>query len=169
RYDTYQDGRKPRLGLLTQRTELFRESLRENLILGAPDASSDELDDAVEKAQLKRMIERLPNGLEQILGDEGLGLSGGESRRMALARLLLYKPDLWLLDEMTEGLDKNTAQAVLETLREATKNKALLFVTHKQAEAELADKLLVFEDGQSWHIVERDQTDEWDRLVDGLR
>jgi ATP-binding cassette subfamily C protein CydC len=138
RYDTYQDGRKPRLGLLTQRTELFRESLRDNLILGAPDASSHELDEAVEQAQLKRMIERLPNGLDQILGDEGQGLSGGESRRMALARLLLYKPDLWLLDEMTEGLDKNTAQAVLATLREATKDKALLFVTHKQAEAELA-------------------------------
>jgi ATP-binding cassette subfamily C protein CydC len=107
--------------------------------------------------------------LDQILGDEGQGLSGGESRRMALARLLLYKPDLWLLDEMTEGLDKNTAQAVLATLREATKDKALLFVTHKQAEAELADKLLVFEDGQSWRIVERDQTDEWERLVESLR
>lgn len=169
RYDTYQDGRKPRLGLLTQRTELFRESLRDNLLLGAPDASADALDDAVEKAQLKAMVERLPKGLEQILGDEGQGLSGGESRRMALARLLLYKPDLWLLDEMTEGLDKNTAQAALETLREATKDKALLFVTHKQAEADLADKLLVFEDGQHWRLIERDQSEEWDRLVSSLR
>lgn len=169
RYDTYQDGQKPRLGLLTQRTELFRESLKDNLLLGAPDASLRELDHAVEKAQLKVMIERLPNGLEQILGDEGQGLSGGESRRMALARLLLYKPDLWLLDEMTEGLDKTTAAAVLATLKEATKDKALLFVTHKKAEADLADKLLVFEDGQKWRLVERSQTEDWARLVQGLR
>ncbi|MCV6577377.1 MAG: thiol reductant ABC exporter subunit CydC [Cohaesibacter sp.] len=169
RYDTYQDGQKPRLGLLTQRTELFRESLRDNLLLGAPDASSHELDHAVEKAQLKAMIERLPKGLEQILGDEGQGLSGGESRRMALARLLLYKPDLWLLDEMTEGLDKTTAAAVLATLKEATKDKALLFVTHKKAEADLADKLLVFEDGQKWRLVERSQAEDWARLVQGLR
>ncbi|MCT4654912.1 MAG: thiol reductant ABC exporter subunit CydC [Cohaesibacter sp.] len=169
RYETYQDGRKPRLGLLTQRTELFRESLRDNLCLGAPDAAQDEMDQVIEQAQLARMIERLPKGLEQVLGDEGQGLSGGESRRMALARLLLYKPDLWLLDEMTEGLDSNTAKSVLETLQNATKDKALLFVTHKKAEAELAQRLLVLEEGKAPHFIERSDKAAWQQVTANLR
>ena len=103
----------------------------------------------MDKAALSPLLARLPDGQEQGLGDDGQGLSGGESRRLALARLLLFKPDLWLLDEATEGLDYATAQAVLTTLREATGDKALMFVTHKQAEAALADRLLVIHDRQA--------------------
>lgn len=159
----------PRLGLLTQRTELFRESLAFNLRIGDATASDEALQQAMEEAELAKILNRLPEGLEQSLGDDGQGLSGGESRRMALARLLLFKPDLWLLDEATEGLDSVTAASVLETLRQATRNKALLFVTHKQREAELADKLLIVSEETPPRLITRADKAEWQEHIESLR
>ena len=169
----YEDGRatqfSPRIGLLTQRTELFNENLAFNLRIAGDDLDSTELESALDEAQLGSLLDRLPDGLEHMLGDEGQGLSGGESRRLALARLLLFKPDLWLLDEATEGLDHNTAQAVLATLRQATRGKAVLFITHKKVEADLADQLLVLsEDAQPRLISRANQTD-WDAQMKQLR
>lgn len=170
---SYQDpsmrNHKPRLGLLTQRTELFRESLGFNLRIGDAEASNDLLNSVMHEASLTKVLERLPSGLEQKLGDEGQGLSGGESRRMALARLLLFKPDLWLLDEATEGLDDQTARAVLATLREATQGKALLFVTHKKREAELADHILVLHEGTAPTFISRKNDQEWAQMLESLR
>lgn len=159
----------PRLGLLTQRSELFRESLAFNLRIGDASASNEALEKAMEEAELAKILNRLPEGLEQILGDDGQGLSGGESRRMALARLLLFKPDLWLLDETTEGLDGITAASVLETLKRATSDKALLFVTHKQREAEMADKLLIMSEEEPPRLVSREDHAEWQRHIESLR
>ncbi len=170
---SYQDpsmrNHKPRLGLLTQRTELFRESLAFNLRIGDAQTSEDQLSEIMDQASLRKVLDRLPSGLQQTLGDEGQGLSGGESRRMALARLLLFKPDLWLLDEATEGLDDQTARAVLATLREATENKALLFVTHKKREAELADRILVLQEGTAPHFINREDGDNWSKMLESLR
>ena len=160
---------QPRLGLLTQRTELFRESLAFNLRVGDASSSDEDLDAVMQKAQLSKILNRLPEGLEQTLGDDGQGLSGGESRRMALARLLLFKPDLWLLDETTEGLDSATAHAVLATLKEATEGKALLFVTHKKREAMLADRLLILSETEPPRLIDRSNQDRWDALLDGMR
>lgn len=170
---TYREEAKknlvPRLGLLTQRTELFRESLRFNLSIGDSTADDGQLKQAMADAQLCAVLERLPTGLDQTLGDDGQGLSGGESRRMALARLLLFKPDLWLLDEATEGLDSATAGHVIATLKHATEGKALLFVTHKKQEAELADRLLVLDEDAPPRLVSRTETAAWDSLMDSLR
>ncbi|WP_319533698.1 thiol reductant ABC exporter subunit CydC [uncultured Cohaesibacter sp.] len=169
----YEDGRagrrQPRIGLLTQRTELFRESLAFNLRIANGDAGEEELLAAMSEAQLAPLLERLTEGLEQSLGDDGQGLSGGESRRLALARLLLFKPDLWLLDEATEGLDQATAKAVLNTLRRETQTKALLFVTHKASEADLADRLLVLSETEPPRTISRSDRESWQKLVSSLR
>ncbi|WP_114010125.1 thiol reductant ABC exporter subunit CydC [Cohaesibacter intestini] len=169
----YEDGRaahlQPRIGLLTQRTELFRESLAFNLRIADASGSDTLLRQTLQKAQLAKVLERSNAGLEQTLGDDGLGLSGGESRRLALSRLLLFKPDLWLLDETTEGLDSETAAAILSVLRSETANKALLFVTHKQAEAELADRLLIMHEDQPPNLISRADSDQWQAAVNGLR
>ena len=169
----YEDGRAahfaPRIGLLTQRTELFRESLGFNLSIGNAKADADTLIDVMHRSGLEAVLNRLPSGLDQMLGDEGQGLSGGESRRMALARLLLFNPDLWLLDEATEGLDGATAKLVLTTLREATRGKALLFVTHKKAEASLADRLLVLREGEAPRLVDRSDEEAWNEEMARLR
>ena len=169
----YEDGRMahlaPRIGLLTQRTELFRESLGFNLRIAAPDASEATLLEALDDAQLSDMLARMPSGLEAPLGDDGLGLSGGESRRLALARLLLFRPDLWLLDEPTEGLDGATAKSVLATLKEATRGKALVVVSHKRAEIELANQLLVLSEDQAPRVIDRSETQAWDTALATLR
>ncbi|PLW77028.1 thiol reductant ABC exporter subunit CydC [Cohaesibacter celericrescens] len=169
----YEDGRMahltPRIGLLTQRTELFRQSLAFNLRIADPRADTRALETVMDEAHLTNLLNRLPKRLEQTLGDDGQGLSGGESRRLTLARLLLFKPDLWLLDEATEGLDQVTAHAVLATLRAVTRDKALLFVTHKKAEAALADRLLVLKENEAPVLVARADRDQWQALLSSLR
>ena len=169
----YEDGRaahlQPRIGLLTQRTELFRESLAFNLRIADPSVSDEALSATLQKAQLGKVLDRSETGLAQTLGDDGLGLSGGESRRLALSRLLLFKPDLWLLDEVTEGLDSQTAAAILSVLRDETADKALLFVTHKRSEAELADRLLVMHEDRPPQLVSRVDQESWEQIVGSLR
>lgn len=130
------------VGLLGQRTELFRESIAGNLRLAWPDADEAALWQALRQAGLEQTIRQLPQGLETVLGDEGSGLSGGERRRLALARLILIDPAIWLLDEPTEGLDRAMAAAVLEDILAAAKGKVVLLATHRPEEAAKADRVL---------------------------
>ncbi|SDP91457.1 ATP-binding cassette, subfamily C, CydC [Phyllobacterium sp. YR620] len=133
--------------LLTQRTELFQDTLRDNLRLAAPEADDAQLHRALDQAGLNELIASLPAGLGTSLGEGGLGLSGGQSRRLALARLLLRDAPLWLLDEPTEGLDGATARDVLQRLRSAMPGHALVIATHIRREAELADRIIILEHG----------------------
>ncbi|KGJ05207.1 ATP-binding cassette, subfamily C, CydC [Paracoccus halophilus] len=132
---------------LTQRTELFRDSLRDNLRLGAPGASDAKMMAALTQAGLEGIIHALPDGLGTELGDGGQGLSGGQARRLALARLMLRDVPLWLLDEPTEGLDGETARDVLARLRAAAGPRSTITATHIRREAEGADRLLVLGNG----------------------
>lgn len=132
---------------LTQRTELFRDSLRDNLRLAAPLASDQEMIAVLTSAGLESTLHALPDGLDTQLGDGGQGLSGGQARRLALARLMLRDVPLWLLDEPTEGLDGETARDVMARLRIAAGNRATITATHIRREAEGADRLLILGDG----------------------
>lgn len=136
--------------LLPQRTELFQDSLRDNLRLAAPAASDAMLWRALDDAGLAADIRGLPSGLDTRLGEGGLGLSGGQARRLALARLLLCPEPLWLVDEATEGLDADTARDVLRRLYRAARDggRALLIATHVRREAEAADRLVVMAEGR---------------------
>ena len=133
--------------LLTQRTELFQDSLRENLRLADPEASDDRLWQVLQAAGLAGDVQALAKGLDTRLGEGGLGLSGGQSRRLALARLLLRDPPLWLLDEPTEALDALTADDVLQRMTHAAAGRTLLISTHLRREAALADRLVCLKDG----------------------
>lgn len=132
---------------LTQRTELFQDSLRQNLRLADPDASDARLWQVLQAAGLAADVRALAAGLETRLGEGGLGLSGGQSRRLALARLLLRDPPLWLLDEPTEALDALTADDVLQRMTHAAAGRTLLISTHLRREAALADRLVCLKDG----------------------
>ena len=134
--------------LLTQRTELFNDSLRDNLRLADPGASDGRLWAVLHAAGLALDVRAMTAGLDTVLGEGGLGLSGGQSRRLALARLLLRDVPLWLLDEPTEALDASTAHDVLQRLRVQAAGRTLLIATHLRREAALADRLLCMADGR---------------------
>jgi len=134
--------------LLTQRTELFQDSLRDNLRLADPHASDEKLWAVLQAAGLERDVRALSTGLNTRLGEGGLGLSGGQSRRLALARLLLRPVPLWLLDEPTEALDATTAHDVLHRLAEQAGPRTLLIATHLRREAALADRLVCMAQGR---------------------
>ncbi len=144
-----------RAALLTQRTELFQDTLRDNLRLADPHASDARLCRTLEAAGLLHDVEALSQGLDTRLGEGGHGLSGGQARRLALARLFLRDSPLWLLDEPTEGLDGATARDVLSRLHVAADRRTIVTATHIRREAETADRLIVMKQGTITAIIER--------------
>ena len=134
--------------LLTQKTQLFQDSLRDNLRLADPGASDEQLWEALHAAGLEDEVRAFAGGLDTMLGEGGLGLSGGQARRLALARLFLHESNVWLLDEATEALNAQTALDVLQRLRARSAGRSLLIATHLRREAALADRLLTLRDGR---------------------
>ncbi|AQZ50572.1 thiol reductant ABC exporter subunit CydC [Martelella mediterranea] len=135
--------------LLTQRTELFQDTLRANLKLAFPAAGDERLMEALDAAGLGDTVRGLPHGLDTELGEQGLGLSGGQARRLALARLVLRDTPVWLLDEPSEGLDGKTARDVMTKIKaRAGKHRSLLIATHIRREAEIADRLIMINSGR---------------------
>jgi len=155
-------------GWLTQRTELFQDSLRDNLRLANATASDEQLWQALEIAGLANSIADWPHGLDTLLGEGGIGLSGGQARRLALARLLLRKASVWLLDEPTDGLDALTANDVLNRLDEYGREHTWLLATHLRREARLAERLIQIEHGRITADHQRGSRD-YDELLRSLR
>lgn len=142
--------------LLTQRTELFHDTLRANLKLAHPAASDETLMAALDSAGLGETVRTLPHGLDTELGEQGLGLSGGQARRLALARLALRDTPVWLLDEPSEGLDGKTARDVMTKIKaRAGKDRSLLIATHIRREAEIADRLIMINSGRIISVYRR--------------
>jgi ATP-binding cassette subfamily C protein CydC len=154
--------------LLTQRTEVFQDSLRDNLLLADPAADDARLWAVLQAAGLDREVRAMAGGLGTALGEGGLGLSGGQLRRLALARLLLRDAPLWLLDEATEALDTGTAIDVLRRLASQARGRTLLIATHLRREAALADRLLCLREGRIAADLRRG-TPAFDAALRGLR
>ncbi|UEQ83837.1 thiol reductant ABC exporter subunit CydC [Rhizobium sp. AB2/73] len=153
---------------LTQRTELFQDSLRDNLRLAAPDADDEMLYAALADAGLLPDVQALPKGLSTRLGEGGSGLSGGQLRRLALARLLLRDTPLWLLDEPTEGLDRDTGRDVMHRIADRSRGRSLMIATHIRREAEIADRIVALDDGRIVAMAVAG-TPEFEMLLDRLR
>ena len=130
------------ISCLPQRPHLFNTSIRDNILLGNPAADAAELEQAVEDAGLSSWIAALPAGLETSVGAGGRDVSGGEGRRIALARALLKNAPILILDEPTEGMDARTEQQVIASLAKRTAGKTVLLITHRPACLALADRVV---------------------------
>jgi ABC-type multidrug transport system fused ATPase/permease subunit len=146
------DSIRGALGLVTQDGHLFHESIRANLLLARPEADEAELWDVLERARLGELVASLPDGLDTIVGERGYRLSGGERQRLTIARLLLAKPRVVVLDEATAHLDSTSEAAVQEALGEALAGRTALVIAHRLSTIRAADQILVLEAGR---VVER--------------
>jgi ABC-type transport system involved in cytochrome bd biosynthesis fused ATPase/permease subunit len=134
--------------LADQRAQLFAGTLRANLTLARPDATDDEIDRALVAAQLRDWVATLPDGLDTPVGEDGVALSGGERRRVAVARALLAAGPVLVLDEPTSGLDPELADRLLQAVFESAGARSVLLVTHRAGEAARCETTIALEAGQ---------------------
>ncbi|PKN99023.1 MAG: thiol reductant ABC exporter subunit CydC [Chloroflexi bacterium HGW-Chloroflexi-4] len=133
--------------LISQSTTLFSASLRENLLLGNPQADDQQLLEVLKLAELEDWFSRLPQGFETWIGDQGLRLSGGERQRVAIARALLQNRPYLLLDEPVENLDPTTRKKIMTTLFNLFSDRGILFITHDFAWLDQVDEILLLQNG----------------------
>ena len=136
------------LGTITQDTYIFHASFGDNIRLARPEASADELEEAINRASLRSVVDKLSNGIHTIVGSGGHGLSGGERQRVALARLFLRNPQIVLLDEPLEGLDQVTRKALHRDLMHYVEGKTCLYITHQLEGLEQMDRILFMDKGE---------------------
>jgi ATP-binding cassette subfamily C protein CydC len=134
-------------GVLSQRSQLFAASIKQNLLIAKPKALATELDAAIQAAGLDKFISYLPEGLDTWVGESGVKVSGGEARRIALARLYLKNAPVLILDEPTEGLDSDTERDVFKALANFARDKTVIMVTHREAGLGLVDVVYSMEQG----------------------
>lgn len=148
--DFSEDALRKTVSVVPQRVHLFSATLRDNLLLAAPEATDDQLCGALEQVGLHKLLE--DDGLNSWLGEGGRQLSGGELRRLAIARALLHNAPLMLLDEPTEGLDATTESQILDLLANVTSGKTVLMVTHRLRGLANFDQIIVMDNR---HIIEQ--------------
>jgi ATP-binding cassette subfamily B protein len=154
-------GLRRNIGVVFQEVLLFNRSIAENLRVGKPDATEDELRVACRRAQVFDVIERQPQGFETNAGERGRLFSGGERQRLSIARALLKDPPILILDEATSALDALTEARVQAALAEVMKGRTTFVIAHRLATIRNANRILVFEGG---HVIESGTFDELMRL-----
>jgi ATP-binding cassette subfamily B protein len=140
------------IGVVTQDSHLFHETIAENLRYARPDATEEQMWEALRGAQVDALVAELPDGLDTVVGERGYRFSGGEKQRIAIARLLLKQPSIVILDEATAHLDSESEAAVQRALSVALAGRTALVIAHRLSTVRDADQILVVDDGR---IVER--------------
>ncbi|MEA2906220.1 MAG: ATP-binding cassette, subfamily beta-glucan exporter [Alphaproteobacteria bacterium] len=154
-------GLRRNIGVVFQEALLFNRSIQENLLVGKPDATEEELREACRRAQALEIIERHPDGFQATVGERGRLLSGGERQRISIARALLKNPPILILDEATSSLDALTEAKVQAALDEVMKGRTTFVIAHRLATIRNATRILVFQNGR---IIESGSFDELVRL-----
>ncbi len=135
-------------GIVPQIVAMFNDTFRYNLTYGKPDATEEEVWEAIKIAQLEQFVHSLPHGLESKVGEQGIRLSGGERQRLAIARAILRKPKLFVFDEATSALDAKTERCIQKSLNEISNNNVTtIVIAHRLSTISNADKIIVLNDG----------------------
>jgi ATP-binding cassette, subfamily B, bacterial len=145
------------VGVVTQDAHMFHDSIRANLLYAKPEATEEDLREALAAAQILTFVDALPDGLETVVGDRGYRLSGGEKQRVAIARLLLKAPDIVVLDEATAHLDSESEAALQRALDTALTGRTSIVIAHRLSTVRDADQILVIDEGR---IVEQGRHEE---------
>jgi thiol reductant ABC exporter CydC subunit len=143
------------LGVVSQQIDLFDATVRDNLAVADADASDEAIEAACRTAQLHDVIEALPDGYETRIGEDGVRLSGGERRRLAIARVLLRDAPILIMDEATADLDPDTEARLVDALRPFMATRTTLLISHRTALIGEADAVLRVEGGQAWSLEHR--------------
>ena len=142
-----QDSLRRSIGIVPQDTVLFNDSIFENVRYGRPEATNEEVDQAIRLAHLETFISELPDGIHSMVGERGLKLSGGEKQRVGIARTILKRPPILVFDEATSSLDSRTEQAILTALREIAEEHTSLAIAHRLSTVVDADNIVVLDHG----------------------
>jgi len=136
------------IGVVPQETFLFSETIRENIAFGAPDATDEELSQAIDAAHIRREFLEFPHGLETVVGERGVTLSGGQKQRSAIARALLKHPAVLILDDALASVDTFTEEQILNGLRDFTKSTNSILISHRVSTVRGADQIVVLDQGR---------------------
>jgi ATP-binding cassette subfamily B protein len=147
------DQLREKIGFVTQDTQLFSGTIRENLQFVRPDATDEECMDVLQRSACQTLLARANNGLDTVIGEGGVKVSGGEKQRLSIARALLRRPDLLVFDEATSSLDSLTEEEITETIRDVSvfKDHITILIAHRLSTIMHADRIYVLEKG---HIIE---------------
>ena len=135
------------IGIVPQDTVLFNDSIVENVRYGNPQASDDEVSEAIRLAHLDTFIAALPQGGETLVGERGLKLSGGEKQRVSIARTILKRPPIMVFDEATSSLDSHSERAIVGALQEISEGHTSLVIAHRLSTVVDADRIIVLDKG----------------------
>jgi subfamily B ATP-binding cassette protein MsbA len=145
------------MGLVTQDSILFNDSIKNNIRLGKQDATDEEIIDALKVANAYEFVAALPNGIDTNIGDAGGKLSGGQKQRLSIARAVLKNPPIMILDEATSALDTESEKFVQVALENMMQNRTSIVIAHRLSTIQKADKIVVMHKGE---IVEQGTHDE---------
>jgi ATP-binding cassette subfamily B protein len=136
------------IGMVPQETFLFSDTVRENLVFGAPEATTDQMLEAAETAHIRAEFEDFPQGFETMVGERGLTLSGGQKQRTALARALLRRPAILILDDALASVDTYTEEQILGGLSRYTADSTTILISHRVSTVRKADQIAVLDRGR---------------------
>ena len=145
---------RSQVGVVSQETYLFNGSIRENLLYAKPDATEDEMVEALKKANIYEFVQKQEKGIDTPVGNRGLKLSGGEKQRISIARILLKDPTIFIFDEATSALDSISEQKIQDAIDPIIRSRTSILIAHRLSTILAADEILVVRDGR---IVERGQ------------
>jgi len=157
---------REKIGFVTQDTQLFSGTIRENLLFVRPEATDEECLEVLQKAACQSLLARADKGLDTVIGEGGVKVSGGEKQRLSIARALLRQPDILVFDEATSSLDSLTEEEITETIREVSeiKDQITIMIAHRLSTVRMLDRILVFEQGR---VVEEGRHDDLVRRTEG--